>query len=104
MASRQTTNQEIQKNVPKREMWVRVPSNAFLVRFFLGAAGRALILGFLGCTILACGTFTYFYSRYSHVIDRKLREGPFANTVKIFAVPESVARQFAGQWRAAWRC
>jgi penicillin-binding protein 1B len=72
-------------------MRVRVPSNAFLARFFLGTAGRALILGFLGCTILACGTFTYFYSRYSHVIDRKLREGPFANTAKIFAAPESVA-------------
>jgi penicillin-binding protein 1B len=72
-------------------MRVRVPSNAFLARFFLGTAGRALILGFLGCTILSCGTFTYFYWRYSHVIDRKLREGPFANTAKIFAAPESVA-------------
>ncbi len=72
-------------------MRVRVPSNAFLARFFLGTAGRALILGFMGCTVLACVTFTYFYSRYSHVIDRKLREGPFANTAKIFAAPESVA-------------
>ncbi len=40
---------------------------------------------------MACGTFTYFYWRYSHVIDRKLREGPFANTAKIFATPESVS-------------
>ena len=72
-------------------MRVRVPSNAFLARFFLGTAGRALILGVLACTILACGTFTYFYWRYSRVIDRKLREGPFANTAKIYAAPESVA-------------
>ena len=72
-------------------MRVRVPSNAFLARFFLGTAGRALILGCLGCTVLACATFTYFYWRYSHVIDQKLREGPFANTAKIFAAPESVA-------------
>lgn len=72
-------------------MRVRVPSNAFLARFFLGTAGRALILGVLACTILGCGTFTYFYWRYSRVIDRKLREGPFANTAKIYAAPESVA-------------
>ena len=72
-------------------MRVRVPSNAFLARFFLGTAGRVLILGFLVCMVLACATFTYFYWSYSHVIDRKLREGPFANTAKIFAAPESVA-------------
>ena len=72
-------------------MRVRVPSNAFLARFFLGTAGRAVLLGFLGCSILGCVTFTYFYWRYSHVIDRKLREGPFANTAKVFAAPESVS-------------
>ena len=72
-------------------MRVRVPSNAFLARFFLGTAGRVLILSVLGFSVLSCATFTYFYWSYSRVIDRKLREGPFANTAKIFAAPESVA-------------
>jgi len=72
-------------------MRVRVPSDAFLARFFLGTAGRALVLGFGIFTILVLGFFTFFYWRYANVIDRKLREGPFANTAKIFAAPESVA-------------
>ncbi len=41
--------------------------------------------------MLGLGTFTWFYARYAHVIDEKLRAGVFANSAKIFAAPQSVA-------------
>jgi len=76
---------------PKKEMKVRVPQSAGLTRFLLGPVGRFLVIGFALFTILGFGAFTYFYARYSRLIDQKLRAGPFANTAKIFAAPESVA-------------
>src|SRR5688500_6161502 len=36
------------------------------------------------------GTFTYFYNKYSRMIDEKLAAGPFANSAKIFAAPETI--------------
>jgi penicillin-binding protein 1B len=81
----------VPKTAQKKEMKVRVPRNAGLARFFLGPLGRALIIGFAVITILGLGTFTFFYAKYSRLIDEKLRVGVFANTAKIFAAPETVA-------------
>lgn len=72
-------------------MKVRVPKSAGLARFFLGPAGRVLVVGLALSTVAGLGVFTYFYSRYSRLIDQKLRAGPFINTAKLFASPESVA-------------
>ena len=36
------------------------------------------------------GTFTFFYVKYSHVIEEKLRKGPFANTSMLYAAPQPV--------------
>jgi penicillin-binding protein 1B len=77
--------------VPTREMKVRVPKNAGLAQFFLKPAGRFLVLGFSLFVLLSLGFFTYFYVSYSRLIDQKLRAGPFANTAKLYAAPESVA-------------
>jgi len=81
----------VPKRAPKKDMKVRVPQGAGLARFLLGPVGRLLVIGFALFMILALGTFTYFYAKYSRMIDEKLRVGPFANTAKIFAAPESVA-------------
>ena len=40
-------------------------------------------------TVGGVGTFTYFYAKYSRLIDQKLSAGPFANTAKIFAAPRN---------------
>jgi penicillin-binding protein 1B len=72
-------------------MKVRIPTNAGLTRFLLGPLGRVLIISTALFTILGLGVFTYFYAKYSHIIDEKLRAGPFANTAKIYAAPESVS-------------
>jgi penicillin-binding protein 1B len=72
-------------------MKVRVPTNAGLARFLLGPLGRVLVAGLALFTILGAGTFIYFYAKYAQMIDEKLRAGPFANTAKVYAAPESVA-------------
>jgi penicillin-binding protein 1B len=79
------------ESVPKKEMKVRVPRNAGLAQFFLNRAGLVLLLAFSLFTLGSLGTFTYFYARYSRLIDHKLRAGPFTNTAKLFAAPQSVA-------------
>jgi len=69
---------------------VRIPERAGLARFFLRPAGRALIVVVALLVILGLGTFTYYYAKYSRLIDQKLRAGPFANTAKIFAAPLTI--------------
>jgi len=81
----------VPKTATKREMKVRIPKNARLARFFLGRIGRWLVFGLSVLSIVGIGAFTYFYQKYSAIIDEKLRAGVFANTAKIYAAPESVA-------------
>ena len=79
------------KRHARREVRVRVPTNSGLARFFLGPVGRILVIGLALFIILGLGAFTFFYAKYSRLIDQKLLAGPFANTSKIFAAPEIVA-------------
>jgi penicillin-binding protein 1B len=72
-------------------MRVRIPGHSGLARFALGPVGRVLIVGLALFTIAGLGAFTYFYHKYSQLIDEKLRSGPFANTAKLYAAPETVA-------------
>ena len=72
-------------------MKFRVPRSSRLARFFLSRTGRLLVVAIALFTILGLGVFTFFYAKYSRVIDQKLRAGVFANTAKIFAAPEAVA-------------
>ena len=71
-------------------MNLRIPTNSALARFFLGPVGRILIMGSAVLLIAVLAVFTFFYARYSRIIDQKLRAGPFANNARIFAAPESV--------------
>ena len=74
----------------KKEMKVRVPKTAALAQFFLQPAGRFLVLGVVLFLVAGLGMFTYYYSKYSRLIDDKLRAGPFVVTAKLFAAPQSV--------------
>ncbi len=75
----------------KKEMKVRVPKTAGLAQFFLRPAGRILVIGVALFTVVGLGVFTYYYSKYSRLIDDKLRGGPFVVTAKLFAAPQSVS-------------
>lgn len=75
----------------KNELKVRVPRDARLARFFMRPAGRILVASVALMGISSLVVFTYYYAKYSRLIEHKLRAGPFANTSKIFAAPLSVA-------------
>ena len=79
------------KSGRKKAVRVRVPKNAHLVRFFLHPVGKILAATFTLAFILAFAAGTHYYSKYSRLIDQKLRAGPFAQTAKIFAEPRMVA-------------
>ena len=79
------------KSGRKKVVKVRVPRNAHLVRFFLHPAGKILAVCFTLAFILLFATGIHYYSKYSRLIEVKLRAGPFANTSKIFAAPRLVA-------------
>ena len=66
-------------------MKVRVPKNARLARFFLGPFGRILLVSAPCSSSPAGAVFSYYYVKYSRLIDEKLRAGPFRQTSMIFA-------------------
>jgi penicillin-binding protein 1B len=70
---------------------LHIPRKALVVRLLLHPAGRiALTLGallFMGGLL----SFTYYYAKYSRLIEAKLRSGPFQSTAMIFAAPETVS-------------
>ena len=81
----------VKKSDAKRKVTVRVPRKAYLVRFFLHPFGKTLAVSFTLAFLIGAGVFTYYYAKYSSLIDQKLRAGPFANTSKIFAAPRLIA-------------
>jgi penicillin-binding protein 1B len=74
----------------KSAVKVRVPKDARLARFITGPFGKVALVSLV--LVIAAGvlSFTYFYVKYSRLIDQKLNAGPFANTSKIFAAPKVV--------------
>ena len=72
-------------------MRVRVPRRAYLVRFLLHPLGKTLAISCTLAFLLGAGVLVHYYTRYSRLIDQKLRAGPFANTSKIYAAPRLVA-------------
>ncbi len=70
---------------------VQVPRRALLVRFFLHPLGKAFLAAFVVCFTAFLLVFSYFYVKYSRVIEDKLQQGPFAATSMLFASPRSVA-------------
>src|SRR6185295_13928421 len=73
-----------------KERKVRVPREARLARFLMGPGGKIFLASLVLLITVAVLGFTYFYVKYSRLIDQKLRAGPFANTSKIFAAPKVI--------------
>src|SRR5437899_12525286 len=69
---------------------VRVSKNARLTRFIMGPAGKIVLVSFILLITAGVLSFTYYYVKYSRLIDQKLTGGPFANTSKIFAAPRVI--------------
>jgi penicillin-binding protein 1B len=58
---------------------------------FLSPAGRIAIGATAVLALLLLGIFAVYYVRYSRLIDRKLRAGPFQSTSMVFSTPRSVS-------------
>ena len=69
---------------------VQVPKKASAVRFFLHPAGKTLLAVVALVLTTAVIVFTYYYSKYSRLIETKLAAGPYANTSMLFAAPRTV--------------
>jgi hypothetical protein len=55
---------------------VQVPKKASAVRFFLHPAGKTLLAVFALLLTTAVIVFTYYYAKYSRLIEAKLNAGP----------------------------
>jgi penicillin-binding protein 1B len=52
---------------------------------------RVVLLVFLGCLIIGCTVFGYFYYHYQRIVDDRLAAGPiFASVSQIYAAPKEV--------------
>ncbi len=74
----------------RKEVKVRVPRDARLARFLMGPFGKVILVAFVLLVTSGVLGFTYFYVKYSRLIDQKLSAGPFANTSKIYAAPKMI--------------
>jgi len=73
-----------------KQVRVKIPHSARLVQFAMRPTGRIVFASIALLAVLSAGTFTYFYVKYSRLIDSKLRAGPFVDTSKIYAAPRTV--------------
>lgn len=70
---------------------VQVPKKASAVHFALHPIGKILLVLIVLSVTAAAGVFTYYYAKYSRLIEAKLAAGPFANTSMLFAAPHTVS-------------
>ncbi len=61
------------------------------MRFLLHPAGKVAVGVSLALAIAVMATFTFYYVKYSRLIDLKLRAGPFQSTSMVFAAPRVVS-------------
>ncbi len=70
---------------------VQVPKKKRKPNFLLGPVGRLLVLAVTLLITIGICVFTYYYVKYSRLIEAKLGVGPFANTSMLYAAPRTVA-------------
>ncbi|MBI3697119.1 MAG: PBP1A family penicillin-binding protein [Acidobacteria bacterium] len=71
-------------------MKVILPRPGSFWRFWFGPVGKVLLALLLVGGVTGAGVFSYYWNKYSRLIDRKLSGGPFNTPSKIFAAPEAV--------------
>jgi penicillin-binding protein 1B len=64
--------------------------------FFTSAIGLTIMGTIFAIFLISGGIFTYYYAKYSHIIDARLSGNVLQNTTQIFSAPEHIS---AGQ---AW--
>ena len=51
---------------------------------------RVGLVTFAACVLVFFSIFGFFYIKYRHIVDDRLKEPIFANTAKIYAAPREV--------------
>ena len=69
----------------------QIPRKAGLVRLLLHPAGKFVAVSLTVALIAGIGAFTYYYAKYSRLIEQKLSAGPFPTTSMLFAAPKIVS-------------
>jgi penicillin-binding protein 1B len=69
----------------------RFARKAMLVRLLTHPVGKVLLTFSLLAGTAGLLTFTYYYVKYSRLIEQKLSSGPFQSTAKVFAAPGVVS-------------
>ncbi len=59
--------------------------------FWTSGVGLGLLIFIAGCFLLAACTFTYYYVKYSRMIDARLSGHVLQNTTQIFSAPERIS-------------
>ena len=59
--------------------------------FFTSTIGLTILGIIFGIFVIAGGIFTYYYMKYSRMIDARLPGGFFENTTQIFSAPEHIS-------------
>ncbi|HKW63555.1 MAG TPA: PBP1A family penicillin-binding protein [Candidatus Acidoferrum sp.] len=59
--------------------------------FFTSTIGLTILGIIFGIFVIAGGIFTYYYMKYSRMIDARLSGGIFENTTQIFSAPEHIS-------------
>lgn len=59
--------------------------------FFTSTIGLTILGIIFGIFVIAGGIFTFFYMKYSRMIDARLSGGIFENTTQIFSAPEHIS-------------
>jgi penicillin-binding protein 1B len=62
--------------------WPKISLSSWLVR---GVIALVLLTGIVGFSV-----FTYYYNKYAHIVDERLKQPLFADTAKIYAAPREV--------------
>ena len=59
--------------------------------FWTSRVGLGLLIAVAACFLLAACTFTYYYVKYSRMIDARLSGHVLQNTTQIFSAPERIS-------------
>jgi len=78
---------------------LRISKNSLVFRILKNPWGRVFIVTFLLLGITATGIFSFYYFRYSRMIEAELRAGPFSSATLLYAAPRqvSVGEQITGE-------
>jgi penicillin-binding protein 1B len=69
---------------------VQIPRKATLVRVLRHPIGKFFLVSFAAVFTLGLLVFTFYYFKFSRMIDEKLAGGPFPTTSMLFSAPKAV--------------